>query len=204
MKTKTTMMILRTIGILFLLIAGTACSDMMADLETLSKKEARTAWKWTVTFDSQGATTEATPTIKTVEKPAVTIDALPTAPAKTGSEFAGWWTAINGGGTEFTATTTVGTNLSVYAKWSEKPVYIVTFDSDGGSAVGEQHVTLPATTVAALPAAPTKAGHTFAGWWTAINGGGTEFTASTAVTASLTIWAKWKSKTRTIFQSINF
>jgi uncharacterized repeat protein (TIGR02543 family) len=38
---------------------------------------------------------------------------------------------------------------------------------------------------------PTKAGNTFGGWYTAANGGGTVFTATTTVTADITVYAKW-------------
>jgi uncharacterized repeat protein (TIGR02543 family) len=133
----------------------------------------------------------ADPTSKTVTSPATTVDALPTAPTKTGSTFAGWYTATSGGGTEFTATTTVTANITVYANWSINPVYTVTYDSQGGTAVAAQHVTLPAHTVGTLPTAPTKTGYTFGGWYTAISGGGTAFTATTAVTADITVYAKW-------------
>jgi uncharacterized repeat protein (TIGR02543 family) len=75
-----------------------------------------------VTFDSQGATVAANPTSETVTSPATTVDTLPTAPAKTGFTFAGWWTGTNGTGTKFTATTAVKADITVYAKW-------ITFDS---------------------------------------------------------------------------
>jgi uncharacterized repeat protein (TIGR02543 family) len=43
---------------------------------------------------------------------------LPTAPTKTSYDFAGWFTAVNGGGTQFTAATPVTANITVYAKWT--------------------------------------------------------------------------------------
>jgi len=71
-----------------------------------------------VTFDSQSATNPANPTTKTVSFPATTVGTLPTPPTKTGYIFGGWYTAINGGGTVFTAATTVTSSLTVYAKWT--------------------------------------------------------------------------------------
>jgi len=165
-----------------------ATTEVTADITVYAKWNSYT---YTVTFNSQSATVEASPTSKTVTSPATTVDALPTAPTKTGSTFAGWYTATSGGGTEFTATTTVTANITVYAKWSTNSVYTVTYDSQGGSAVDAQHVTLPATTVGTLPTAPTKTNYTFDGWYTATSGGGTQFTASTTVAASLTVYAKW-------------
>ncbi|MDR2785456.1 MAG: InlB B-repeat-containing protein [Treponema sp.] len=39
---------------------------------------------------------------------------------------------------------------------------------------------------------PTKSGYTYDGWYTEKNGGGTQFTTSTKVTADITVYAKWK------------
>src|SRR5690606_33883984 len=67
--------------------------------------------------------------------------------------------------------------------------YTVTFDSHDGSAVA------PITDIAknatiTLPAAPTRDGYTFVGWFTEENGG-TEFTNLTPVTDNITVYAKW-------------
>ena len=43
----------------------------------------------------------------------------------------------------------------------------------------------------ALPTAPTRAGYTFVGWFTARTGG-TEFTATTVVTADTNVYARWQ------------
>ena len=148
---------------------------------------------YTVTFDSQSATVAANPASKTVTTPVTTIDALPTAPTKDGYIFGGWYTAINGGGTAFTASTAVTANITVYAKWTAN-IITVTFDSQSATMAANpasKTVTTPATTIDALPTAPTKDGYIFGGWYTAINGGGTVFTASTAVTADITVYAKW-------------
>jgi len=147
-----------------------------------------------VTFDSQSATVPASPTTKIVVPPATTVVTLPTTPAKTGYTFGGWYTAINGGGTAFTATTPVTANITVYAKWTVNPIYNVTFDSQSATAPANpttKTVTIPVTTVVTLPTAPTKTGLTFGGWFTAVNGGGTEFTATTSVSADITVYAKW-------------
>ncbi len=75
------------------------------------------SYNYTVTFDSQGADVAANPTSKTVTSPATTVGTLPTSPSKAGYSFGGWYTAINGGGTQFTVSTTVAANITVYAKW---------------------------------------------------------------------------------------
>ena len=153
-----------------------------------------TANVYTVTFDSQSATVASSPTSKTVTYPATTIDALSTAPTKTGYTFGGWYTATNGGGTAFTASSVVSASTTVYAKWNAN-VYTVTFDSQSATVMpspSTKSVTYPATTIDALPTPPTKTGYTFGGWYTAINGGGQLFTAFTQVSSDTTIYAYWQ------------
>ena len=68
--------------------------------------------------------------------------------------------------------------------------YTVTFDSDGGSAVDPISGIEEGKTIT-LPDLPIKASCRFDGWYTAKNGGGTSFTSGTAVTNSITVYAKW-------------
>jgi uncharacterized repeat protein (TIGR02543 family) len=42
-----------------------------------------------------------------------------------------------------------------------------------------------------MPANPARPLYTFGGWYTARNGGGTQFTASTAVSGNMTVYARW-------------
>ncbi|MBI9094270.1 MAG: InlB B-repeat-containing protein [Sphaerochaeta sp.] len=107
MHKNISMLLLVLVSILFVFVG---CSDMMAMAALVEKS-------YTVTFDSQAATTDPDSTIKTVTSPATTIDGLPTAPEKTGYIFDGWFTEGSGGGTEFTASTEVPRNITVYAKW---------------------------------------------------------------------------------------
>ena len=71
---------------------------------------------YTVTFDSQSATVEADPTSITVPS-GQTVGTLPTEPTRTNYTFEGWYTETDGGGTEFTASTAVTANITVYAYW---------------------------------------------------------------------------------------
>jgi hypothetical protein len=49
--------------------------------------------------------------------------------------------------------------------------------------------------VGSLPV-PTKNNNAFRGWWTARNGGGTQFTEATIVTGSITVYAEWTEMAR--------
>ncbi len=63
--------------------------------------------------------------------------------------------------------------------------YTITFDSAGGSEVQKQ--TVKKGQKVTQPAAPTKKGYTFAGWYN----GSTKYDFSKAVTGNLTLTAKW-------------
>ena len=70
----------------------------------------------TVTFNKNGGDTEASPNTMTVTSGS-SVGTLPTAPTRTDYTFKGWNTAADGNGTEFTAATTVTSNITVYAQW---------------------------------------------------------------------------------------
>jgi len=146
---------------------------------------------YTVSFDSQSATTAANPATKTVTYPATTVDALPTAPAKTGYTFGGWWTATDGGGTEFTAGTTLSASLTVYARWTVS----ISFNANGGSGTTATIVLDAddsAVTLRTLTNSFTYTGKAFYGWSTSSDGpivpvGDTHGPAE----GSLTLFARW-------------
>jgi len=147
----------------------------------------------TVTFDSQGATKAANPASIAVEPPNVTVGALPTAPERTGYLFSGWFKEPGGAGGEFTASTVVSSNMTVYAKWKSYE-YTVTFDDQGAttpSSPTSKTVASPNTTVDSLPSEPENTGYYFGGWNTKADGTGTVFNADTPVTSDITVYAVW-------------
>ena len=73
--------------------------------------------------------------------------------------------------------------------------YIVTFETNGGSAVASQTIVDNGT--ATTPTAPTKTGYTFAGWYTDA-GCTNSYDFLTAVTESITLYAKWTVNTYTV------
>ena len=108
-----------------------------------------------------------------------------------GYTFGGWTTAANGTGTTyadaasypFTASTTL------YAKWN--PInYTVSYNTQGGSTVsGGNYSTGSSIT---LPAAPTRTGFTFAGWFTGTSGGtALGATYSPPSSGNVTLYAQW-------------
>lgn len=70
----------------------------------------------TITFDQQEATTPSIPTsIEVVSGDQIGV--LPIVPSKTGYSFGGWFTEIDGGGTQITANTVIDDDITVYVYW---------------------------------------------------------------------------------------
>ena len=112
--------------------------------------------------------------------------------------FAGCTALVGGSGTAYDAAMTGKTYARIDGKdglpgyFTAKPVeYVVTFDSNGGSAVAAQTVLAGGT--ATKPADPAKDGFTFAGWHSD-EGLTTAYDFATAVTSDLTLYAKWNAE----------
>ena len=119
---------------------------------------------------------------------------LPTADdiTRAGHTFEGWYEDENFSGSPVTEISATNTGKKeFYAKWTLN-TYTVTFDSQGGSKVDSQTVSHGGTVTE--PTAPTYKGYTFGGWYTEA-GCTTEYDFTTAVTESLTLYAKWKDVT---------
>jgi uncharacterized repeat protein (TIGR02543 family) len=78
--------------------------------------------------------------------------------------------------------------------YPSQAVATVTFDGNGGSGAASESVDVgdPAT----APADPARAGHVFAGWYTAASGG-SNWNFATAVSGDLTLFAHWSVTTTT-------
>ncbi|MDR0381250.1 MAG: InlB B-repeat-containing protein [Oscillospiraceae bacterium] len=126
------------------------------------------------------------------------LSSLPT-PSRSNYRFGGWYTASNGG-TPVTTSYVFDRDTVIYAQWayvsggSGIPVtgaprsFTVAFNSTGGSAVSNQNVASGGKAV--KPADPTREGYAFAGWYTDA-AGTTAYNFNNAVTAGLTLYAKW-------------
>ena len=152
---------------------------------------------FTVGFDknhTDAGGKEANPPTMMVTPPATTVASLPANPERPGYIFVKWTVDKAGNGAEFTVDTVVKKDVTVYAQW--KQGFTVTFDKNGGEVEANpaiKTVTPPATTIDALPTIPEREGFTFKEWNTNDLGGtNTVFTATTPVTASVTVYAIWE------------
>jgi uncharacterized repeat protein (TIGR02543 family) len=143
---------------------------------------------YTVTFDKNRGTTEASPTSATTTLGGIV--ALPVPPTRTGYTFAGWNTKSNGKGATFDGTTKVTGNITIYADWARN--FTVTFDKNRGTTEANPKTRrADYNTTVMLPAPPTRTGYNFASWNTKSNGKGTTFDGTTKVTGNITVYAKW-------------
>jgi uncharacterized repeat protein (TIGR02543 family) len=135
---------------------------------------------YTVTFKANYGANDTLYT-RTVTAPATTVADFPANPSRSAYAFTSWNTQADGGGSPFTALTTVSGDITVYAQWVSYS-YTVTFDANGGETAANpaaKTVASPDTTIDALPNPPTRSGYAFAGWNTASDGSGSPFTALT-------------------------
>ena len=140
--------------------------------------------KQTVTFMGNGGTPETQTGTFGI---GAAYGNLPTV-SRDGYAFAGWWTAASGGMqiTGDSKVTTDGTR-TFYARWTQT----VTFRGNGGEPEMQTVSFIIGETYGSFPTA-TRAGYSFAGWWTA-SIDGTQVTTDSPVTtdATRTLYAHW-------------
>ena len=151
---------------------------------------------YTVNFDINGGESGA---IVSQTVPEYERVSAPTPPTRAGYTFDNWHTQDGTGGQwgmqwNFTAfqvdaTYATGGALTLYARWI--PVgYTVSFDSNGGDAVGDIAANYGDTI--AEPTAPTRTGYTFVGWFKDDGTFADEWIFTTsAVDGNRTLYAKW-------------
>ncbi|MBQ9535874.1 MAG: InlB B-repeat-containing protein [Clostridia bacterium] len=120
---------------------------------------------------------------------------MPEQPTAEGYAFGGWYTDVDDTNA-FSFSTPITDSMILFAKWTENGVtppspntYTVTFDANGGSVTPTSGTTGTDGKLTSLPT-PTRANHTFDGWFTAASGG-TKVTTGTVFTADTTIYAHW-------------
>jgi uncharacterized repeat protein (TIGR02543 family) len=157
--------------------------------------EVKVASKHTVAFNANGGKLSGAASKSVFETEP--YGALPAA-TRTGYTFAGWYTAAMGGGKVADSTIVTATSgETLYAHWTANN-YTAKFKANGGKASKASKKITYATKHGTLPTA-TRAGYTFAGWYTK-SSKGTKITANTKVTAAknITLYAHWTAKKYTV------
>ncbi|MCK7486330.1 MAG: InlB B-repeat-containing protein [Bacillus subtilis] len=105
---------------------------------------------YTISFNANGGSA-----VTSITQNYGTAVSAPADPTKTGYTFAGWYSDA-GLTSAYTFTTMAAQNITLYAKWTINS-YTITFNSNGGSAVGS--ITQNYGTAVTQPADPTKTGY---------------------------------------------
>jgi len=148
-------------------------------------------WGAALTYNGNNGT--GAPTDATVYYAGGSATLSSTEPTRTNYTFMGWSTNQNATTADYVAggSITLAQNTTLYAVWKADS-YTVTYNLDEGT---QQSGTWNRYTYGVgltLPTTPTKAGHTFAGWYDNASFTGTAVTAITATdTGTKEYWAKW-------------
>lgn len=121
--------------------------------------------------------------------------AKPSDPVRTGYTFLGWYKDA-AGNSEFNFNTYISQGITLYAKWisTDEITHTVVFNKNYAGSTEESQKVLNGKTVT-KPSDPVRDGYKFEGWYTD-NSGTTEYNFNTAVTAELTLYAKWSVETK--------
>ena len=136
-------------------------------------------------------------------------------PARSGYDFGGYYSAVNGGGTQYytggmTSARTwnlTSSPVTLYAKWTGS-YYTVTFDKQGGTG-GSNSVTANYGSPMPSATAPTKAGYTFDGYHDSSSVKVAYYSSSMSSvrnwdkTSNATLYAHWKTNNYTITFNAN-
>ncbi|MEY8333215.1 InlB B-repeat-containing protein, partial [Lachnospiraceae bacterium 47-T17] len=149
---------------------------------------------YTVSFDAQGGSAVPSQTVAENGK----LGTLPST-GRSGYTFTGWYTQA-GGGSKVTGNEEITGDVTYYAQWSRNTqnnqnVYTVSFDAQGGSPVAVQTVTENGI-VPYIPAT-YRAGYIFMGWYTNVNGYGSQLTSTTIITNHTIYYAYWLTASST-------
>jgi len=151
----------------------------------------------TVTYDSKGGSDVNAGSVLT----GGSLSA-PTAPTRTGYDFA-YWSASDGGAALIFPYSPPNTgNFTLYARWTAKSL-TVTYDTQGGSSVSSGS-TKTGGGISVSPGNPTRTGYTFNGWHANATGGSAlTFPYAHGETGDFTLYAQWSAVTYTITYAKN-
>lgn len=152
---------------------------------------------YTVLYDGNGNTGGTVPQDNAIysQNDDVTVAANDGGLVKTGHSFISWNTKANGTGTSYLPNNTfkiAAENITLFAQWAINH-YTVSYDVDGGSVISNQTINHGEKASQPTPE-PTKAGHTFLGWYTS-SMGNTPFNFDTVITGDTVVYAKWNPVT---------
>lgn len=192
------------LSVIILIAVLTCCEFGMKELA-----DELTEASYTVTYDANGAdsvTENSVPRDLNEYKTGFLLTVLGNTGnlTKSGFYYSGWNTQKDGQGVTYTQghIFSIGkSNVVLYAKWSNTPVYRILYNANGSESgsVPPDSTYYPNGGQVAIPGNPgnlVKTGYTFTGWNTQSNGQGSNYTQGsiyTMGTATITLYANWTS-----------
>lgn len=109
--------------------------------------------------------------------------------------FRGWFTASSGG-SQISASTTMGTGTTYYAQWTPWQ-HTVAYNANGGTNAPASQTKTYGSTLTITTAKPTRLYYKFVSWNTKANGSGTTYQSGGSYTAdqnggTITLYAQWE------------
>ncbi|NMA05034.1 MAG: hypothetical protein GX931_01540 [Acholeplasmataceae bacterium] len=146
---------------------------------------------YTITYNYDGGDIVNNPKTYTVNTP--TFNLLST--TKIGHTFVGWFSTQNYSGAPVTSVEkgSIG-NITLYAKFNINS-YTISFDSNGGTAI--ESITKAFNEEVREPQTPTRAGHSFIGWFEDLNDT-SPYVFNKMPAHNLVLYARWKILSYTI------
>lgn len=151
---------------------------------------------YSVVYDENEAESGTVPTDNTGYGAGDTVTVLANTGSlvRTGFTFVGWNTSADGSGTNYTGGSTfvIGdANITLYARWiaDTTQTWTVSFDSNGGSAIGSQ-VVVDGEAATAPDPDPTRTGYSFDRWY-ADAGLASAWDFAAAISGDATLYAGW-------------
>lgn len=140
---------------------------------------------YNITFEENGGS--EIQDIQTAEN--TTISLTDKVPTKSGYEFAGWFVDSEFI-TEFDETTSIISDLTLYAKWDK--LYKVTLSLEGGKISGKDEYEFQSTSNVTIPYNPTKSGYWFSGWYYDLEYVNKVDADNLVISGNTTLYAKWE------------
>lgn len=156
---------------------------------------------YTVSYNANGGSGAPSSQTKTW---GVNLVLSSTRPTRTGYNFLGWATSVNGAvAYQPGSTYTANASVTLYAQWS-RITYTVSYNANGGSGAPSSQTKTWGVNLTLSSTVPTRAGHTFLGWATS-SGGSVVYQPGDTYTnnASVTLYAKWQIITYTVSYNAN-
>ncbi len=160
---------------------------------------------YTVSYDANGGNGAPSSQIKQAGSALILSDDIPLKP---GYIFLGWSISSNATSASYPAggTYTKDSDVTLYAVWEAAPIYVVTYDANGGTNAPSDQEKRQGVSLTLSDVIPTRTGYTFVGWAASKDAVSAVYMPGGTFTdeVSITLYAVWtKNPTYTVHFDAN-